>query len=92
MERQAVWVGVAGVLVTLLTGLARTKIVAAGGSYPGPVWMLAITGVLGLVAVVWGAYIVARRRTGRELGAAAVGLGAFVLVGTLAQSAVGVIG
>lgn len=92
MGRYAVWVGVAGVLVTLLTGLARTKIVAAGGTYSGPTWMLVIPGVLGLIAVVWGALIVTRQVTGREMGAAAIGLGAFVLVGTVAQLAVAVIG
>lgn len=92
MARYAVWVGVAGVLVTLLTGLARTKIVVAGGNYASPTWMLVVPGILGLIAVVWGVRIVTRQTIGRELGAAAIGLGAFVLVGAVAQTVIAVIG
>lgn len=84
--RYAVWVGVAGVLLALLTGLAQARMVAAGGSADSP-WMSAVPGVPGVIALAWGWTIVVRQRTGREMGAAAIGLGAFVLTGTLAQIA-----
>ncbi|GAB3563559.1 hypothetical protein [Spelaeicoccus albus] len=85
--RYAVWVGVAGVLVSLLTGLAQAKIVVAGGSPDSAPWMTLIPGMLGAAALAWGWIVVARKSTGREMGAAAIGLGAFVLTGTLAQVA-----
>ena len=83
MGRGAVWTGIIAVLVAMLAGLARTKAVVAGGSYDATSWIIVAPGLLGAAAIVLGAMAVRMRTAGREMGAAGIGLGTFVVIGAL---------
>lgn len=88
MGRSAVWTGIVAVLVAMLAGLARTKAVVAGGSYDATSWMIVLPGLLGAAAIVLGVIAVRTRTTGREVAAAGIGLGTFVVIGALIPIAV----